>query len=147
MRIFVLLAFLVLPLLEIYLFIKVGGLIGALPTVLLVILTALVGVTLMRLQGLLALGRVQADLRQGRMPAVSLLEGMFLLAAGFLLVLPGFFTDTLGALLLIPPLRRALARSMLTRAILRTTAPRRRPPGSGPPPPRTLEGEYRREDD
>ncbi len=100
--------FIILPLVEIALFIQVGGLIGTLPTVLLVVATAAAGIALLRHQGLATLRRAQDTLGRGEVPALSLLEGAALLVAGALLLTPGFLTDALGFLLLIPPLRRRL---------------------------------------
>lgn len=147
-----LLAFLLIPLIEIYLLIKVGGLIGALPTVVLVVFTAVLGVALLRYQGLSTVRRIQERMQAGQVPAVPLLEGVFLLAAGALLLTPGFFTDAVGFALLVPPVRRHLARSILAQGLMQVTG--MRPAGRSPhgPPesprrPRTLEGEYRRDDD
>jgi len=107
------LVFLVVPLVEIYLLIKVGGLIGALPTVFLVVFTAVLGAFLLRMQGLSTLARVQAALARGELPAMEILEGAVLLVAGALLLTPGFFTDTLGFLALVPNIRRAALRALL----------------------------------
>ncbi|RMD70191.1 MAG: FxsA family protein [Gammaproteobacteria bacterium] len=109
--------FIILPLIEIFLFIKVGGVIGALPTVLLVVATAVAGIALLRHQGLSTLRRAQRELERGEMPALSLLEGAALLVAGVLLLTPGFLTDTLGFLLLIPPLRRRFVLWLLQRML------------------------------
>jgi len=87
------LLFLLIPLLEIYLLIKVGGIIGALPTVFIVVFTAVLGAWLLRIQGLSTLMRVRSTLAQGGIPAVEMLEGAVLLVAGALLLTPGFFTD------------------------------------------------------
>lgn len=141
-----LLSFFSVPVLEIYLLIKVGGWIGALPTVFLVVFAAVLGVLLLRQQGFAALQRVQAALAKGQIPAMELLEGMLLTLGGVLLLIPGLITDTLGFLLLTPPLRRWLIRRVLDRHFLN----RRRPPGAAHPPsdgPVTLEGEFKREDD
>jgi len=116
-----LLLFIAIPVVEIYLLIQVGESIGALPTVALVIFTAVLGVWLLRWQGLTTLAQVQQSLAQGQLPAVPLLEGLLLLVAGALLLTPGFFTDTLGFTLLIPPLRRGLARALLQQGWWRMT--------------------------
>lgn len=100
----------IIPFIEIWLLIKVGGAIGALPTFLLVILASIAGGFLLRQQGMSALRRLQQSLAQGQLPANEMLEGMLIVMGAVLLMLPGFFTDLIGALFLIPPLRRALIR-------------------------------------
>ena len=146
--------FLVVPLVEIYFLVQVGEVIGAFPTVLLVVGTAALGVFLLRLQGLATLARFQGSLQQGELPATTLLEGLMLFIAGALLLTPGFVTDGFGFLLLIPPLRQALARAMMTRGVIHAAGGR--PGGSGAQPgndaeasrnPKVIEGEYERRDD
>ena len=105
----VLLAF---PLIEIYLFIQVGHVIGALPTILLVIGTSMLGAYLLKQQGLSALTRFQNNLRQGQLPTNELREGAFILLGGILLMIPGFFSDFVGLFFLLPPTRRLLLRLM-----------------------------------
>jgi len=100
--------FLLVPLFEIYLLIKVGGIIGPIPTVSLVVFTAVLGALLIRLQGFSILQRVRTTLAQGEIPAIEMLEGVILLISGAMLLTPGFFTDTLGFVCLIPSLRRRL---------------------------------------
>ena len=92
-----------------------GNVIGAPWTIALVVLTALVGAWLVRLQGLSALNRVRESAGRGELPALELLEGLFLLAAGALLLTPGFFTDIVGFACLTPPLRRLLIRLAVRR--------------------------------
>lgn len=101
-----LLLFLMIPILEIYLLIKVGGSIGAMPTVILVVFTAVIGVWLLRIQGFSTLQKVKKIVAAGGIPAFELVEGLILLVAGALLLTPGFFTDTIGFLCLMPALRR-----------------------------------------
>jgi len=101
--------FILTPLLEIYLFIKIGTEIGALATIVLIAFTAVAGVVLLRYQGLSTLQNVQRQMQQGQIPAVGLLEGIMLFFAGALLLTPGFFTDTIGFLILIPAIRKNLA--------------------------------------
>ncbi len=100
------LIFLVVPIVEIYVLIQVGQVIGALWTVLFVVLTAVIGVQLLRMQGIATLARAQQRMQSGQMPAEELLEGIGLVLAGAFLLTPGFVTDTLGFLLLIPAFRR-----------------------------------------
>ena len=109
------LIFLAVPLVEIFLLIKVGNLVGAPWTIALLVLTALVGAWLVRLQGLSALNRVRQSAARGELPALELLEGLFLLAAGALLLTPGFFTDIVGFVCLTPWLRRSLIRLAVRR--------------------------------
>ena len=141
-----LLLFLLVPLIEIYLLIKIGGVIGAFPTVVLVVLTAVIGAGLARYQGLATLQRLQATMARGEAPAIEMLEGVLLLVGALLLLTPGFLTDLLGFACLIPQTQRAFAFRWLRRATLVT-------PGSTPGKvperhqTRTIEGEFRREDD
>jgi UPF0716 protein FxsA len=93
------------PIIEIGLFIQVGGAIGLWPTLLIVILTAFVGTSLMRAQGIMTLNRLQNSLSDGTNPADPIAQGAMILVAGVLLLTPGFFTDAMGFALLIPPVR------------------------------------------
>ncbi len=135
------LLFLVVPLLEIYLLIKAGSVIGALPTVALVVFTAVLGGFLLRLQGLSTLNRMRANMTQGKLPAMEIMEGAALLVAGGLLLTPGFFTDAIGFLLLIPPLRRYWLLKIINRVTINSVS---RNEGRGP---RTFDGESWRDDD
>lgn len=101
-------AFVIIPIIEIYLLIQVGSLIGALPTIGLVVLTAVLGVALLRTQGLQTYLRLQRSLAEGRYPAAEILEGVALLVGGALLLTPGFFTDFVGFVCLVPLTRQAL---------------------------------------
>lgn len=99
------------PIIEIGLFIKVGGLIGLWPTLAIVLLTAAAGTLLLRIQGMSALARLQASLNDGEGdPVTPIAHGAMILVAGLLLLTPGFFTDACGFALLIPPVRAALIR-------------------------------------
>ncbi len=126
MLIALILIFIAVPALEIYLFIKVGALIGTVSCIALVFLAAVLGVLILRTQTLQAIGRVQDTLRRGVAPVNEVLDGLALVAAGGLLILPGFFTDVLGLLLLIPWVRRTLGYALLYRAL----KPAARPAGS-----------------
>jgi len=124
------LLFLIVPLVEIYFLIQVGSAIGALPTVFLVVFTAVLGVLLLRYQGFVTLRNFQSNMGRGKLPALEILEGMVLLVAGALLLTPGFFTDAIGFACLIAPLRRAVIQWFL-----KQNRPRHRPPpasGKGP---------------
>lgn len=100
--------FIGMPLLEIAVFIQVGSVIGVWPTIALTIATAVAGSFLLRAQGLATLLRARAQLDQGQLPAREMFDGVCLVLAGGLLVLPGFVTDTLGLLLFLPPCRDLL---------------------------------------
>ena len=136
--------FLLVPPLEIYLFITVGSWIGPATTVLMVVVTAILGVYLLRLQGFSTLQRVRAALDRGQLPAAEMLEGVVLLVAGVLLVTPGFFTDSLGFLALIPGLRRAIVTWFMNRNV---SLGRREGADPSVQNSQTIEGEFRREDD
>lgn len=114
---FLLLLFITVPIIEMVILIQVGGIIGALPTVGLVMLTAVIGVWLLRLQGLITLQRVQARLAAGEIPETELLEGVMLLVGGALLLTPGFVTDAIGFTCLLPGLRRPIARWLIDRSV------------------------------
>ncbi len=104
------LLFVAVPIIEIALFIQVGGAIGLWPTLAIVVLTAIAGTTLMRAQGLMTLNRLQTSMAEGRNPADPMAQGAMILVAGVLLLTPGFFTDAVGFALLLPPVRIALIR-------------------------------------
>ncbi|WP_438970576.1 FxsA family protein [Methylophaga sp.] len=110
---FLFLLFLVIPLIEIFFLIQVGQVIGAGWTIFLVVGTAVLGAFLLRLQGFQTLQRAQTSMARGEIPAIEMLEGLCLLVSGALLLTPGFVTDSLGFLLLIPPVRRAMIVQML----------------------------------
>lgn len=105
-----LLLFIAVPLIEIALFISVGGVIGLWWTLAIVILTALIGTWMLREQGLREISRLRNSLEQMRDPTDSLAHGAMILFAGALLLTPGFFTDTVGFLLLVPAFRAAVMR-------------------------------------
>ncbi len=96
------LLFAVIPVIEVYLLIKVGSLIGAVPTVALLLAISMVGAWLVRHQGFEIMRRIQSEMAQGRLPAAELLDGAMVLVGGVLLLTPGFFTDFLGLFFLIP---------------------------------------------
>ena len=102
------LLFLIVPVIEIYLLIEVGSLIGGLATVVLLLLMSFLGAFLVRSQGFIIITRIREQLSQGRLPAAQMLDGALVLVGGVLLVTPGFFTDFLGIFFLIPPTRRLI---------------------------------------
>ncbi|MDE0942498.1 MAG: FxsA family protein [Alphaproteobacteria bacterium] len=113
----ILLAFIAIPLIEIAVFIEVGGYIGLWWTLAIVVGTALGGTYMLRHQGLATLRRAQANMAEGRMPLREVFDGLCLLIAGALLLTPGFVTDLTGALLLMPPVRVFLG-SLVARHIV-----------------------------
>lgn len=115
-----LLLFIFVPVIEIGLFIQVGGFLGFWPTMALVLITAFVGASLVRSQGIQTLMSVQGRLQQGELPAQQILEGVLLAVAGVLLLTPGFMTDALGMLVLLPAPRAALARQIIARVKVST---------------------------
>lgn len=106
-------ALLSVPLLEIYLLISIGALIGAGATIVVVILTAVLGAWLLRLQGLQTLARVRTAINHGELPALELIEGVILLVSGIVLLTPGFFTDAFGFIGLVPAIRRRVAAAII----------------------------------
>lgn len=133
--------FVAVPLIEIALFIQVGGLIGLWPTLLIVVLTALLGTTLVRSQGREALGRLQTSFSDLRDPTEPLAHGAMILFSGALLLTPGFFTDAVGFALLVPGIRNALLERLRKRIEVQqfsygTTGPDGR--GRGP----IIDGEF-----
>lgn len=112
MALIILILFITVPIIEIGLFVQVGGAIGLWPTLAVVILTAVLGTALLRHQGLDTLRRVQESLAQDRLPVAEMFDGLCLLMAGALLLTPGFMTDAFGFLLFVPPFRAAAARAI-----------------------------------
>ncbi|RMH20833.1 MAG: FxsA family protein, partial [Gammaproteobacteria bacterium] len=102
MRLLFFLLFIIIPVIEIYLFIKVGAIIGAGNTILIIFVTAIIGAGMLRSQGLQTLAKIQNSLNQFQLPARELVEGVLIVIGGAFLLTPGFFTDTIGFLFLIP---------------------------------------------
>ena len=119
-----LLVFLVVPIVELVVIIKVGTAIGVLYTVGLLLLSSIVGSWLMRREGLGVLRRMQAAVAAGRVPGKEMADGFLILLGGALMVAPGFITDILGMLLLLPPVRavvRAVVRRRIAARVIGTT--------------------------
>lgn len=133
--------FLVVPILEIYLLIKAGGHFGVDWTIAAVVGTAVVGAALVRRQGLATLAQVRQALGQGQTPALEIAEGLILLVAGALLLTPGFFTDAVGFLCLVTPLRRWVVSSWFMRFVVTPNA------SGGARASGVVEGEFRRLDE
>lgn len=111
--------FLIVPIIEIYFLIQVGSVIGAFPTILLVVATAVIGAFLLRQQGMATLVRFQKNMASGTLPAKEMMEGVLLVVGGALLMTPGFFTDTLGFLCLIPFTRRYMVEQVIKRSLFK----------------------------
>jgi UPF0716 protein FxsA len=155
-----LLLFIFVPIIEIGLFIQVGGFLGLWPTIGLVLLTAFVGASLVRSQGLQTLMSVQTRLQQGEMPAQQIVEGVMLAVSGVLLLTPGFMTDALGMLVLLPAPRAAIAKYLMSKMVVKTMSnggfhqggfqghdPFQQNPFDKHQGGNTFEGEYERKDD
>lgn len=130
---------------ELWLLVKIGAVFGALNTILLLIGAGFLGMAVLRYQGASALMRFQHRMHSGESPASDMLEGMLLAVAGVLLMLPGFLSDIVALVLLIPPFRRLLAKSWLkNRAVVRAKTAQASNFHSRQPD--VIEGEFRRED-
>ncbi len=148
-RVALLLLLIALPLLEIAILIEVGQAIGFWPSVLLLIAAALVGAKIVHDQGLATARRAAEALAEGTPPVGPMLEGVALVLAGALLILPGYLSDVAGLLLMVPPFRRFAILSVLRRfrdAARRRfpQAPPRRPPPEEPERPLVIEAEFER---
>ncbi|WP_299413869.1 FxsA family protein [uncultured Sulfitobacter sp.] len=141
-----LIAFIAVPLIEIALFIQIGGFIGLWPTLLIVLLTAIAGTYLVRSQGRMALGQLQRSFSELHDPTEPLVHGAMILFSGALLLTPGFFTDAVGFALLVPAIRQSVYKSIRARVKVHSFGA----PGAGaqydPNPPRSstdvIDGEF-----
>ena len=154
-----LILFIVMPILEMWVLISVGQEIGALPTIGLVLLTAVVGLALLRKQGVSTIMRAQQKMQAGEMPAREMAEGIFLAVGGALLLTPGFITDALGFACLIPGVRqliigRLIGHIVVVRGTTYSQGGYQQPGGARQPgsrqshdkPHDVIEGDYQRED-
>ena len=136
------LIFIAVPLIEIALFIKVGGILGLWYTLGVVVATAFLGTWLVRTQGIAAMNQVRGSFSQMQDPSEPLANGAMILFAGALLLTPGFFTDAIGFLLLFPPFRAAAFKYVRSRVTVQsfttgtTARPRQNPPSD------VIDGEY-----
>lgn len=139
----VFLVFLIVPFIEIYLLLQIGGIVGVLPTIILVVLTAIIGAGLLRQQGIATWQRFQDNLQKGEIPAYEMVEGPILLVGGALLLTPGFFTDVIGFACLIPPARKKIAQYIIEKRLVQAEAvsPQKPKAQTG-----VIEGEFKRED-
>lgn len=118
------LLFAVIPVIELALLIQVGSIIGTFNTIVIVILTAITGAYLVKLEGIGVFYRMQRDMAQGIFPAEELINGVLILVAGALLLTPGFFTDILGFLMVFPGSREVI-KKIVKRYVERHTDIRR----------------------
>jgi len=142
----VFLFFLVVPFVEIYLLLQIGGIVGVLPTVFLVVFTAVLGAWLLRQQGFATWQRFQASLAQGAIPAYEMIEGPILLVGGALLLTPGFFTDAMGFACLIPFTRRKFAKYVIESQLINAQqagSPFQKPQTKNE---NVIEGEFKKEE-
>ncbi len=105
---YLLILFTVVPALELVLLIEVGRHIGSINTLLVIVLTGILGASLARYQGFLVLNKIQTNLGKGHLPSEELMDGLMILVGGIVLLTPGFATDALGFMLLIPLTRTAI---------------------------------------
>lgn len=129
--------FILVPLVELYLFLVLGSRIGLGPTLIIIVFTGILGAALTKSQGARALARFRQASAEGRLPHNEVIDGLLILIAGAVLLTPGFLTDTVGFLLLVPPIRAVLRTRLGTYLksrikIVPGTAP---PQESAPPPP------------
>lgn len=155
-----LLLFIILPILEMWVLISVGEEIGALPTIGLVFFTAVVGLALLKRQGISTVMRAQQKMQMGELPAKEMAEGIFLAVGGVLLLTPGFITDVFGFICLIPGIRQLVLGRLLSHVVVvhGSHTGYQQPGGQGADPrsgsaghegkgPRNvIEGDYKRED-
>lgn len=155
MRAFLLL-FLLFPVLELYVFFKVSTAIGFFPALLLIIASSALGVLVMRVAGLATALRARESLQRGELPAEEMFQGLLLAVGGGLLLVPGFITDVLGLICLLPFTRRLIGRRLRERAEAQAIRQRAfsddpfagRPGAQGGTPrqPNVIEGEYEHRD-
>ncbi|MEM7208730.1 MAG: FxsA family protein [Pseudomonadota bacterium] len=150
--------FIAMPIIEIWVLIEVGSKIGVLNTIGLVILTAIVGTAMLRSQGLSMLARVRQQMANNQLPATEILEGMMLVIGGALLLTPGFVTDAIGFMCLLPFTRQIIVAAAVSRFTVRGFSAyqsngnhhgdpgARQPRSSDHTRNGAIEGEFRRED-
>ncbi len=129
------------PIIEIGLFIEIGGAIGTWPTLAIVVITAFIGASLIRVQGRSTLTALQNSVNRGGNPVFFMAHGALILVAGVLLLTPGFFTDATGLLLMVPPIRDTIIKWGTARAQAKIYASAANDPGA------PIEGEFEVVDD
>lgn len=152
---FIFLCFMLVPIIEIWILIRVGSVVGGLSTIALVVLTAIIGLALLRQQSWAALSRAQSKMHKAELPATEMIEGLFLAFGGALLITPGFITDAIGFFCLIPVTRNALIAwwlaPLIRGAILKNTVNRHsanenRAKAANNDNNEAIEGEFHRDD-
>jgi UPF0716 protein FxsA len=133
---------LIMPFAEIYLLLEVGSVIGAFPTIFLVVFTAALGAWLLRQQGFSTFRRFQESLAQGVIPAYEMIEGPIILLGGALLLTPGFITDIIGFACLVPSLRKKIAQYVLENHLIQASSIFQKKAAKA----NVLEGEFRKEE-
>jgi UPF0716 protein FxsA len=146
--------FIVVPIIEIAIFIQAGDWFGLGPTLFCIVLTAFIGITLIRQQGLSTLYKAQQKMNSGEIPAIEMIEGLMIAVAGAFLITPGFFTDSLGFLLLLPLFRQFLVKYVLRNKIQMQGSNQQAPYNSSESHTessnlsnRTIEGEFKNNED
>lgn len=134
--------FLIVPFVEIYVLLEVGSLIGAFPTIFLVVFTAVLGAWLLKRQGFSTWQRFQNNLQQGIMPTYEIIEGPILLVGRALLLTPGFFSDLLGFACLIPALRKKIAEQVIENFLITESGFSKHSATND----RIIEGEFKKEE-
>ena len=140
--------FIVVPIIEIAIFIQAGDWFGLGPTLFTIVLTAFIGITLIRQQGLSTLYKAQQKMNSGEIPAIEMIEGVMIAVAGAFLITPGFFTDSLGFLLLVPLFRQFLVKYVIRNKVKMHASGQQSPfdetnSQSSNQSNRTIEGEYK----
>jgi UPF0716 protein FxsA len=130
--------FVLIPLIEIGLFMTVGDAIGLLPTLLLAFVTAIIGGWIVKYQGFELFQNTRNSMASGKFPAYEIFEGFCLVAAGATLITPGFFTDTIGFLLLVPSVRKMAYGYLKDKTVFQTATSQRPQPAND----RVIEGEF-----
>ncbi len=139
-----LLFLLIVPILEIYMLLQIGATIGVIPTIFSVVATAIIGSWLLRQQGFSTLQRLQQSMAQGTLPAKELMEGPILMVGGALLLTPGFVTDAIGFLCLMPASRQKIVNYVLKHLVIPNTNANQ---SSAADKQDTIEGEFTRHDE
>ncbi|MFT5592268.1 MAG: UPF0716 protein FxsA [Oceanicoccus sp.] len=139
-----LLLLVLLPLIEVAAFAQVGGKLGAMNAVLMTLATAFLGMFLIKTQGFRTLSLVREQIAQGKMPAETVISGLLVFVCGALLLIPGFVTDTLGLIGLLPVVRNGLAAVIMKKGVIIQSAGAK--PSQKGEQGNVIEGQYRRED-
>lgn len=141
------LMFLLIPVIELFVLIEVGNEIGAIWTILLVLTTAIAGAWMVKLQGIATMFRAREALARGQTPAIEMMEGAALVVSGFLLLIPGFVTDMIGFLLLVPAIRKTLLLLLLPKTTIYFSQQRRSSRSKTAQSDDIIEGEVVKEND